>query len=288
MANTFRRRPFTKIVMIGANGFPGMVYGPMLERLCDKYDADVEVIDAYKKFVPGGNWKPMIQEVSQELRHERHGPRTLIIGHSLGAALMLAAYQSRDFGSQNGIVLIDPPVSSVRRRIAIYLTLKYKFGPFYQIIESTARKTNGWSSREEAMEFLKTTNAFAGFHPDVLEEFKVFGLGEMSDGTIRLAFPPRYESDIFRSTPQELPRFSWMRPGPTDVNLYNPSSCYMKGAWFVSDKNEFSSKRCYHEATQLWNQMNFYRIDSHMTPLIEPYKMADYIDDALNAERFRC
>ena len=283
------RRPFTKIFLVGANGFPGMVYGPLLRDLSERYDAEVEVIDAYRKYIPGANWRPMIAEVEERLATTtKEGARKLIIGHSMGAALLINAMQHRDVGSHGGLVLIDPPVFSLRRRIAIKYSLKFNIGPLTRIIASCANRKNDWSSREEAMDYLKNIKPLSTFHPDVLNEFKVFGLVEMPDGRIRLSFPPIYESEIFKWTPQELPRCTWMKPGPTDVHMYDntdgiPSD--LKAKWFISSKNEFSSRRCYHEARVKWSQSQFYEMDSHMAPLENPYGMASLIDEVLNMEK---
>ena len=291
------RRRFNRIVFSGANGFPGMVYRPFLDKVAEGLEIDeVEIVDTYpiltEAFANGEqNWTEAVKYMRSTLGQGGGGAgtgteKTLMIGHSLGACVMTAAI--RGDASAQGACLIDPPIFGPISRLGIELSMRMKYGFLYDIVGSIERRKDVWDTREEAMEDLKKTRIFRGFPKETLHSFQEFGLKE-EGGKVTLVVPKETEAKTFATTPTELPRFPWLAPDPKHIGLYagdflfqkrRPSMNLSSGLILYSRKEEFAKERDYKFSREIFYNMHVQLVENHFVPLTDPSGTAFHIVNA--------
>ena len=305
-----KRRPFSRILLVGANGYPGMTYEPFLNDLSERTGTqDIEVVDYHKvmaeEFSEGWtNWeqaKMMVYESlkGRDLAQEAVARKnTLVIGHSLGASLVISALR-RGGASGQRLCLIDPPYFALRTRMLIELSLRWRRGIMEDLISASAGRQDSWANRTEAMAHLSKVYPLRNFSPTSLRAFEHHGLVEIPDGAggsrTVLEYPKEVESGMFACTPTELPRLPWLRPNERTVGLYDKSGFASgesqmqsgRGLFLFSRKMEFARAVDVESARSDFYRLTFQQIDNHFAPFTHHEQLAQTIHDHFLAETLK-
>eukprot|EP01063_Lacrimia_lanifica_P033408 TRINITY_DN5927_c0_g1_i3.p1 TRINITY_DN5927_c0_g1~~TRINITY_DN5927_c0_g1_i3.p1 ORF type:complete len:348 (+),score=45.11 TRINITY_DN5927_c0_g1_i3:76-1044(+) len=280
-----------KILFVGGNGFPVATYGPFLDALAKTFSCDVTALDLHGAFEATPRekdgrrtWHGMVDYVKPEL--EVHD---MAVGHSLGGAVMLAASEGKR--AVHKWVLLDPPLFSPATRAAMELQRRYKFGMFHKIIQRTRNAQGEWGSYEEAEVYLRQYKPYSLMNHATWEMFKAYGLRETADGRVARVVSPQTESDIFESTPTEIPPFPWQPYAPEHVGLYPRDSFaqYMRrrtgagqrgqwnagGTYYYSVQHEFTRRNDLDFVSLLADNMEFETMSCHFEPFTNPEGLAE-------------
>ena len=204
------------------------------------------------------NWGSMVQKFASGVERSSKGCKEVIgIGHSFGGALMLCA-AARQAPLFDRIIVFDPPVFSLPKRVAFSFILKYVphlapvvFPPL------RPRKQTRWQSLEEASNYLRNRGAvFREISEDCFQAFLRHGLKPQNggapsessvewgvpgipsavdvgvhggEGGVELSFPADLEARLFKTAPMDIPLFSNSMMG-----LYRRDGGSMKGHFLFS------------------------------------------------------
>ncbi|KAJ9456792.1 hypothetical protein DIPPA_09897 [Diplonema papillatum] len=286
-----RRRPFSKIVFVPANGYPALVYTPFMNELAQLFKCDVSYVEVHDTIAKNGvedcSWEPALVRVANELQ----GKGILAVGHSMGALLTLGALHSYG-GSAQACALFDPPMYRPLKRLLMEPLMRYRIGPVSKYLSSQHRRAK-WPSRDEAMAYLEQKYPIRNFHPEILHNFKLHGLRETDDGEVSLVFPPVAEAAFFLGIPTDLPLPG--KPSIRSVQVYlnrrfsdfffpmqqAASQSPESGCYFYSLQEEFGSESDYRANMMVLPKFDFFPVASHFLPLESPYQAANLV-----AERF--
>eukprot|EP01059_Diplonema_ambulator_P023220 TRINITY_DN38636_c0_g1_i1.p1 TRINITY_DN38636_c0_g1~~TRINITY_DN38636_c0_g1_i1.p1 ORF type:complete len:299 (+),score=54.40 TRINITY_DN38636_c0_g1_i1:30-899(+) len=276
-------RGFERIVLVGGNGFPAGVYLPVARRLKEAYRCDVQTVEVHDKY-NGHGWTEMVDHVKSYVGSGTSN-NTLLIGHSLGGSLSVAAL--RNGGKAAKLVVFDPPMFSPVTRMVLHVGRFLDAGPLQKIVRTTAKRRNQWDSRDEAIEYLSTRFPLHTFSPEVLYAFKHHGLKDNEDGSVSLMFTPETEAGIFHDTPTEIDPF-WRRPHYSTVGLYpsrSPIPDKMRsqhGVYYYSLKNEFAKRHDLQWTANTHPYMRFEPCASHFSILEEPEGTVNVLYDHMS------
>jgi len=174
--------------------FCGKLYWPLLKQLTDDYGLFIQDMQGHGESDQGAEftgWQSAIDNATSVMNefglHNDNGP-FIGMGHSYGASLsmiMAAADPSRF----SGLVLLDPMIFP--------LSLFELFAnPENPMVSRVLNKKKEWLNRNEALEYLKSKNAFKTWQPDALESFVDHAMAEQKDGSVTLRCPPEIEAQV--------------------------------------------------------------------------------------------
>jgi pimeloyl-ACP methyl ester carboxylesterase len=182
-----------------ASGFCARVFRRMATRLADRYR--VVGFDARGH---GQSWKPEagygwqvfaddLVEVARSARAWAGAERvSAVVGHSLGGiAGLLAALEEPELFER--AVLFDPVV--ITDELAARFKLRQKGAPPAWL--TTRLRQARFASREQALATFRGQQLYAGFDPNVLEDYVWGGLRETERGELELLCPPNVEASIY-------------------------------------------------------------------------------------------
>eukprot|EP01061_Rhynchopus_euleeides_P026281 TRINITY_DN43000_c0_g1_i1.p1 TRINITY_DN43000_c0_g1~~TRINITY_DN43000_c0_g1_i1.p1 ORF type:complete len:302 (+),score=84.28 TRINITY_DN43000_c0_g1_i1:141-1046(+) len=286
---------FSRIIFTGANGFPGQVYTPFLDRVAEGLQVDqVEIVDCFplmtERFKAGDtNWEHAVEYLGEHMRRDKD-KATLIIGHSLGASLTTACVR-RGYGGQH-LCLVDPPLFGPISRFAIEYSMRFKFGFLYNMVESLKNRKNEWANRDEAMEYLLSKKMIRAFDPQTQLAYRQHGLMDVPDesrpGETKtvLVYPRETEAMYFATTPTELPRLPWQPRDEKYINLYGGDYWSAKhrpvmnsagGLIMYSRKEEFAKTHDYKFSRNMYFGLDAVGVADHFVPLTDPKSTASTI-----------
>jgi pimeloyl-ACP methyl ester carboxylesterase len=136
---------------------------------------------------PGMSYESARADMRKYVR-ERLSPPVILAGHSFGALLSMAlAAESPEIVS--GLLLLDPLVPW--RRNETWLPAGQ--GSDQALIASTRARRDEWPSRAEAEAWLRSRGSYRAWSDPAFRAFCETALVDQSDGSVRLACPPRME-----------------------------------------------------------------------------------------------
>eukprot|EP01062_Namystynia_karyoxenos_P070265 TRINITY_DN65655_c0_g1_i1.p1 TRINITY_DN65655_c0_g1~~TRINITY_DN65655_c0_g1_i1.p1 ORF type:complete len:415 (+),score=99.74 TRINITY_DN65655_c0_g1_i1:76-1245(+) len=320
-ASSYSASPYRHALFVGGNGLPPGAYQPFLSLLGEQLPCPVTALDPHPCMVREDgsledSWGPMLCAVGQLAKSLAQDGPVLAIGHSLGAALLLACAAGSDTypgGAFNVgaklsfVVAIDPPLFRPRTRALIRGAVRLQRSSFWRMICATRKRTAQWESREAALQHLQGTRPWVQADPESLQAFCRYCLKDHPDGGVELSVPPAVEARVFECTPGELgiPLF----PEPSDVGLYPPVvtgftravaqassgvgpgsrvslfACTSggwapsRGHYLYSKRHEFSREDDIEWLRTQYRWLEFSPIGDHFFPLTEPDKAAEMVVD---------
>lgn len=206
---------------IHGNGYNGLVYRPLLERLARDYDlflSDIQghgASEANGDFLGWNRTSELCEETWRAYAPLWKGQPHYALGHSFGGIMSLLM-MDRDPAVFDRAVLMDPIIFSQRMlwlmRIATGLGL-WKHNGFSK---QTRQRRRTWPDRATALESLEGRGMFKGWTPEALQAYVDHAL-EARDGQVVLRCPPELEAAIFASYPRRLWRAMSHLRTPTHV-----------------------------------------------------------------------
>ncbi|MEJ7137234.1 alpha/beta hydrolase [Amphibiibacter pelophylacis] len=196
------------IVFAHGNGFPAHTYR-MLFEVWRAHGHAVHVIerfghDARYPVTPG--WPRLMQQHLDVVQNLALPDGAVWIGHSLGGVISLAN-ACREPALPRALILLDAPVLRGWRaglvQGARWLGLSERLGPG----AIARRRRRQWDSHDAAHAHFAAKALFARWHPQVLRDYIQHGLEldpTRGSGSVRLAFDPDIEAQIYNTLPAHL------------------------------------------------------------------------------------
>ncbi len=191
------------------NGFCGLSYWPMLEKLVVEYDLFIHDIQGHGDSDVGDcflGWNEnavLVQKVWTEFSSDYQNGDLIGIGHSLGGvitALMAAEHPSMF----SRLILLDPVIFTPKMLLGMQLFKFLRLKNPNPLAKKAQRRRNGWSSRQEAFSDFVGRGIFKGWHDAALQAHVEFALCEQADELVALKCPPQREAEIFSTFPRKL------------------------------------------------------------------------------------
>jgi len=186
-----------------ANGFPVSVYLPLMHRLSDQFRVIGLSLRGQDGLSDGiRDWQAMAYDLINFLDSLAARP-VIGVGHSIGAVTtLLCAARRPDLFSH--VILLDPPLFArgpvFILRLMRLIGLKRRFPP----AERARRRRNGWADRQEALDYFRGKNLFAGWEEDFLRAYVTYGLKPADGGGVSLICPPEAEARAFEHYPLDV------------------------------------------------------------------------------------
>jgi pimeloyl-ACP methyl ester carboxylesterase len=148
------------------------------------------------------DWSLFVGDLRDELG--RRGLRGVIgVGHSLGAVTSLLAAVA-DPGLFSAVVAVDPLILTGPRSLFWRTAKAIGLGGRLGIVRGARRRRNLWSNRAEARAAYSRKKVFAGWDPEVLDDYLECGMIDLSSGEVYLRYPKEWEARIFKAAPHDL------------------------------------------------------------------------------------
>ena len=189
-----RRADTTTVQFMHGAAFCGSAYWPLLKELSSDYGLFIQDMQGHGESDPGSEftgWQRAVENATSVMDafdlHAEKGP-FIGMGHSYGASLSLimAAADPTRF---SGLVLLDPMIFP--------LSLFELFAnPENPMVSRVLKKVTEWSSRDEAMAYLKSKQAFKTWRQDALESFIDHAMETHENGRVSLRCPVEVEAQL--------------------------------------------------------------------------------------------
>ncbi len=262
-------------IFSSANGIPPQAYTPLIARLLDHLHVMALTPWPMVTRTPPSrscSWHWLAGDLAQHL-YECRKQHAIGIGHSLGAVLSLLV-AARHPVLFRVLILMDPVILPPKylRWLRVIRTLGLENR--LPLVKRARRRRRTFASRQEARAHFAQRAFFARWHPDAFEAYITYGLRELDDGRVILAYPPEWEAAIFASVPTDI--WTWIPRVklPTLVLYGAQSNTFLPAA----------KKRL----QQIWPWAQFIPLDnaSHMFPLERPQETAEIIREWLAHHNF--
>jgi pimeloyl-ACP methyl ester carboxylesterase len=188
-----------------ANGFPPGTYRKLVEELTGSHhvfsmSARPLWPDSQPRMLRG--WSQLAEDLRAEF--DRRGVRDIVgVGHSLGAVTSLLAAAS-DPGLFSALVAVDPLILTGAHSLFWGTVKAVGLSGRFGIVRGARRRRELWSDRDEVRTSYSSKEIFAGWDPEVLEDYLDAGTVELADGSVRLRYPREWEARIFAAAPHNL------------------------------------------------------------------------------------
>jgi len=188
-----------------ANGFPPGVYRKLIGELSKRHHV---VSMSARPLWPDSSpvklrdWSLFAEDMSAELSNR--GLRGIIgVGHSLGAATSLLAASS-DPGLFSAVVAVDPLILTGSHSLFWGAMKAVGLGEQLGLVRGARRRREQFSDRGEARTTYASKRVFAGWDPEVLDDYLEAGMIELPQGGLHLRYPREWEARIFSVAPHNL------------------------------------------------------------------------------------
>jgi pimeloyl-ACP methyl ester carboxylesterase len=188
-----------------ANGFPPGTYRKLVEELTKShhvYSMSARPLwpDVQPQVLRG--WSPLAEDLRAQLG--RRGMRDIVgVGHSLGAVTSLLAAAS-DPGLFSAIIAVDPLILTGAHSLFWGTVKAVGLDGRVGIVRGARRRRELWSDRDQVRSSYSSKKIFAGWDPEVLEDYLDTGMVDLGDGGVRLRYPKEWEAKIFAAAPHNL------------------------------------------------------------------------------------
>jgi len=188
-----------------ANGFPPGTYRKLVDELRDSHRVfSMAARPLWPDSIPQAlrDWSPLAEDLRAEL--DRRGLSGIVgVGHSLGGVVSLLA-AAADPGLFSAVVAVDPLIMtgsfSLFWRTVKAIGLQNRIS----LVRGARRRRERWSDRDEARKSYSSKRIFAGWDPEVLDDYVDAGMADLPEGGVRLRYPREWEASIFAAAPHDL------------------------------------------------------------------------------------
>jgi len=197
------------IHFLHGNGFCGLSYRPLLERLAEHFDLFLSDAQGHGDSDHGGRFVGWNHSADYALdawhaHQARFGTVPVFaVGHSFGSvltSLMLARAPT----SFQGAVLLDPVLFPPAMVGLMALSDVIGLYSRNQPANRARKRQHHWSSRSEAADKLRNRGMFRGWQEDALQAYVTNALRDHPGGGVELKCSPAREAEIFGSYPRRL------------------------------------------------------------------------------------
>jgi pimeloyl-ACP methyl ester carboxylesterase len=297
--------------------FSGQVYQPIFRKIESKLQSHglppmtLLGIDIHQQALTCSNWKPIINEIIQQIEQQRDaaaasadsasGNQPLIgVGHSVGGALLTIVASQRPDLLQK-LIVIDSPYFHYKKRFVWGLGLKLlpesvaiRLNP---MVKKARSKLDHWESLDSARQYLQQRNVFREMSSEIFESFLSFGLmrrrsdiqrqgqdqgedqGQGQGEGVELVFPRDAEANLMLTFQIELPLLS--KPAE-EVGQYqiNPQ---LSGYFLYSKRHDFLDKEDIDYVKGIFpKSFSFIEYDhSHFWPMIQPEEFSEEVSELI-------
>lgn len=197
------------IHFLHGNGYCGLTYAPMLERLSERFDLFLSDVPGHGDSDHGGRfpgWNHCAEFALEAWR--AHQPRfgnvdVHAVGHSFGSVLstLMLARSPETF---RRAVLLDPVLFPPAMIGLMALSDVVGLYSRNTLAQRASKRRHHWNSREEAMDVLRNRGMFKGWRDDALQAYVQHALRDHPGGGVELKCRPSREAEIFGSYPRRL------------------------------------------------------------------------------------
>jgi pimeloyl-ACP methyl ester carboxylesterase len=188
-----------------ANGFPPGTYRKLIDELTNHHHV---FSMAARPLWPDSrpqvlrDWSPLAEDLRAGL--ESRGLRGVVgVGHSLGAVISLLASAS-DPGLFSAVIAVDPLILTGAHSLFWGSLKAVGLSGRVGIVRGARRRRELWSDRDEVRSSYSNKKIFAGWDPEVLEDYLDTGVVDLADGGVHLRYPREWEARIFAAAPHNL------------------------------------------------------------------------------------
>ncbi|ENO77134.1 alpha/beta fold hydrolase [Thauera sp. 63] len=197
------------IHFLHGNGYCGLTYAPMLERLSERFDLFLSDVPGHGDSDHGGRfpgWNHCAEFALEAWR--AHQPRfgnvdVHAVGHSFGSVLstLMLARSPETF---RRAVLLDPVLFPPAMIGLMALSDVVGLYSRNTLAQRASKRRHHWNSRAEAMDGLRNRGMFKGWRDDALQAYVQHALRDHPGGGVELKCRPSREAEIFGSYPRRL------------------------------------------------------------------------------------
>ena len=192
-----------------ANGFPASCYAKMLTELERHFAVDtIDRLGHDPRYPVTDGWPHLVAQVVDKLS-ARSGRPVVGVGHSLGAFVTFMAATLRP-DLFRAVIMLDAPIIGPWKGTAFGMVKRLGLADRVTPAGVTRDRRAEWPSRKAALAHFAGKSIFRPFDPDCLADYVRHGTVRSPHG-VRLAFDPKIEYEIYRTTPHDihayLPRF---------------------------------------------------------------------------------
>lgn len=197
------------LVLSPANGFPPLVYRPMLNQL--------QALDQFQLWLTEHRplwrskavsrppkplrWQLLANDLIAQIEQQSLPP-VVLLGHSLGAVLgLMAARRRPDLFRQ--LILVDP-VFFPAHKAHLLRWLPWSVKRTIPMIKKTLGRPERFSDAQEAFKFHRRVSAFRNLPDDALQAYIEHGF-EQTETELTLRFGKHWEAAIYGSLPNVWP-----------------------------------------------------------------------------------
>jgi len=188
-----------------ANGFPPGPYRKLIGELSKSHHV---VSMSARPLWPDSSpvklrdWSLFADDLRAEINNR--GLRGIVgVGHSLGAVTSLLAVAS-DPGLFSTVVAVDPLILTGSHSLFWGAMKAVGLGEQLGLVRGARRRREQFSNRGEARTTYASKRVFAGWDPEVLDDYLDAGMVELPQGGVRLLYPREWEARIFSVAPHNL------------------------------------------------------------------------------------
>ena len=196
------------IHFLHGNGYCGLTYAPMLERLSERFDLFLSDVPGHGDSDHGGRfpgWNHCAEFALEAWR--AHQPRfgnvdVHAVGHSFGSVLstLMLARSPETF---RRAVLLDPVLFPPAMIGLMALSDVVGLYSRNTLAQRASKRRHHWNSREEAIDGLRNRGMFKGWRDDALQAYVQHALRDHPGG-VELKCRQSREAEIFGSYPRRL------------------------------------------------------------------------------------
>ncbi len=254
------------IHFVHGNGFPSQCYRQLLTRLESRYECCyLDRVGHAANFPVTDNWHYLVKEVISSIQAQASKP-VIALGHSLGGVLSLLAALERPELFKAVIVLDSPMFGRIK---SLMLRVSKTFGVIDHVTPAskTRKRRQHWTSREQALTYLRRRVLFKSFDQACLQDYIDFGMKKDETG-YSLRFDPQIEYQIYRT----IPHFSYANEGPLK----------MPAALIYGDKSHLIHHSDLRYMKRKYGVDGFEIHGSHMFPMEHPEVCATMVMNVID------
>lgn len=248
------------LVFSPANGFPPLVYEPLLQQLAPHYQvwlAEHRPIWAQEHPPKRLSWNLLAQDLSLQIRQQSLGPVALV-GHSLGAVLgLMVACKEPELFSR--LIMVEPVIFPAYKAEALRW-LPWRLKRRVPIVKRTLGRPASFKSKQAAFSFHRRKKAFEGFSDEALRHYIEHGFVHGSQSELR--FNKLWEAAIYANLPNTWPLLKRVQV-PVVVARAEHSNTLLEPQWL-----KWQRLRPDH-------QFELFKGSEHLLPLTEPKRLAE-------------
>jgi pimeloyl-ACP methyl ester carboxylesterase len=198
-----------RLHFLHANGFPASSYAKMFAELERHYEVDaIDRLGHDPRYPVTDGWPHLVAQVVDKLA-ARGGRPVIGVGHSLGAFVTFMAATLRP-DLFRAVIMLDAPIIGPWKGTAFAMVKRLGLVDRVTPAGVTRDRRAEWPSRKAALAHFGAKSLFRVFDPECLADYVRHGTVRSPHG-VRLAFDPKIEYEIYRTTPHDiyayLPRF---------------------------------------------------------------------------------